>query len=839
MTCYPVDRSLDSTLHCISPYSLQICRLSSISTNMTALGAMRRAFHKRSRIQHIMFCASNVYSNIIELEGVITPFITQNKRAAGLLDEEVSGIFSIVFYGDGDGPTVDISTDFTKNFTRNNNNMGDGPIIGTVVKAILDGNMVEVVLPTGKYLTVPVGSVTLLPRSNCEPPSDEVHLARGSQVAISRYALNYPPANGSRTSTFSSPSTTGIPRVCDEDDEILNNAHEMLCAEVEMPGGDVEVVGWAIGRVALDVPACEFDTPLSEITTKMTTEAFLRLWHMKCKMYREFCTYHAASARAQAISEDYIIHRNAEAIRTSVLLDREESQEIFREILIRKALNTTLKLPLRRGLVQRTPLLYASMAVAEYGSRREKEYCSTSMLVSAIKHAAYDKALPCRQYFLKRLLCTIELDCLVGRSTNGCFVSSSAALSSLSPTRGCRSMIYSALKSMIGHHPSHLCLEEAYAIFVHLGLLSISEGVNDFLLGPEVKEMTIQSTTAAAAPKLEDFTILADSLHPRIRMMFAFNNHTSSTFAEISKVNQYPLSYLILQKKVKHWNSILRRLKDQFQSWNEKVDKRMKILLTYNRMMSSSNNSSVKEGCRNLEIIASSAEKTLQDAEIWLNGNHEKMGEGIVVALNHVSFQQDRSSEWGIKVFACKLEESSTLNQFVDWIAPDNEVIVLQVSPEYAGRTHVTSGMLFGDLLKQSVMLMCHPSFSEHPNAIRYYPLATTVGNSNPKGFFHGSYVKGTILRTVTERLPGWLSLRFVMKTRGCLGLDKAASNNKNWPGGSILRLWGRQLLSLLLEMRKHALVVQDLRPETIFISPDGKNLKVLCISFIMSHASF
>ncbi len=79
----------------------------------------------------------------------------------------------------------------------------------------------------------------------------------------------------------------------------------------------------------------------------------------------------------------------------------------------------------------------------------------------------------------------------------------------------------------------------------------------------------------------------------------------------------------------------------------------------------------------------------------------------------------------------------------------------------------------------------------------------------------------------MTERLPGWLSLRLVMKTRGCLGLDMIAGNYKNCPGGLVLRLWGRQLLSLFLQMHEHGLTAQDLRPETIFVSPDGKNLKV------------
>ncbi len=810
---------------------------------MTALGAMRRAYHERSRVQRIVFCASNVYSNIIELESVMTPFITNKKRAAGLLEDEVSGIFGIAFYGtECSHPTVDSSTtDFTKNFIRNNNSnmvMGDGPVIGTVVKMLLNGNMVEVALSTGKYLTVPKDSVTLLPRSNCEPPpSEEMHLARGSQVVISgRAALNYPPEDGgSRISTISSPSGTDIQRACDEGDGTLSNTHEMLCAEVEMPGGDVEVVGWAIGRVALSVPACEFDTPLTEITTKTATEAFLRVWHMNCKMYREFCTYHAASVRAQAISEDYVFHRNTVAIRTSVLLDREKTRESFREILIRKALNTTLKLPLRRGLVQHTPLVYASMAAAEYGSRRGKEYCLTSMSVAATKRAAHDKALPCRQYFLNRLLCTInlDLDCLVGRGTHECFLFSSATASSYSSrTYGCCSMIYNALKSMIGHDPSHLCVEEAYAIFVRLGLIPVSEGVNDFLLSPQVKNIMPSSTTATTAPESEDFALLAVCLHPHIRMELAFSNCTSA-FAVISKANhQCPISYLILQKKAKYWNSVLCQLKGQIQSWNERVNKRMKILFTYNRMMdrSSSNHSSVKEGCKNVGIITSSVEKVRCDAELWINANRENMGEGIVLALNRVSPQQDRSSECGIKAFACKLEESSTRNKCIGSIAPDNEMVVFEVSAECAGRTHVTCGVLYGDLFKQSVILLCHPDFSEHPNAVRYYPLASTntiVGSSNPKEFLNGSYVKGTVLQIVTERLPGWLSLRLVMKTRGCLGLDMIAGNDKNCPGGLVLRLWGRQLLSLFLQMHEHGLTAQDLRPETIFVSPDGKNLKV------------
>ncbi len=64
-------------------------------TNIKALGAMRRAYHERSRVLRVVFCTSNVYSSAVELEAVVTPFIMKN-RAAALL-EEVKGIFCVVF----------------------------------------------------------------------------------------------------------------------------------------------------------------------------------------------------------------------------------------------------------------------------------------------------------------------------------------------------------------------------------------------------------------------------------------------------------------------------------------------------------------------------------------------------------------------------------------------------------------------------------------------------------------------------------------------------------------------------------------------------------------------
>ncbi len=790
---------------------------------MKALGAVRRAFHERERVICVVFCASNTYSSIVELETVVAPYILlQRHHGSAVLDEaEVKGIFSVIFHRKEHGPTIDVS----KDVTRNSNGDVD-PIIGTVEQWTLDGNMVEVALPAGKYLTVPVNSVTLLPsRSDCES-SDKMNMIQGFQVIVSKSALNCP-ENGSRTTSTPWLHASTDMRGCNG---VSNSTPEILCAEVERPGGGVNVVGWTIGRVALDVPACELDVPLSDDTIKMTKEAFLRVWHMKCKRYREFCTYHSVAARAEAISEDYVIHRNAEDIRTS-MLDRGEGQEIFRETIIRKALKTTLKLPLKKEFAQHTPLLYASMAVAEYASRRKDEPCSfSSMFVAAIKQAAHDKALPCRRYFLERLFNTIELDYQIdGRNTSGCFMSAFGSASSLSltPTQSYYSIIYNALKSMIVHHPLHLCMEEAYVIFVRLGLISFLEGVNDFLSDTQVREMMMAEQSKIAAQELESFIVLATSLKsPRVRLKLEFDHthHTpsSSPLVQVSKLNQNPMSYVILQKKMKYWYSILDLLRNQSQKWMDRIDKRLITQLTYNRMSSSSST----KAYRNLKIIVSSAEKTMQDAEIWFNANQDKMGKGIVVTMNHLDFQQDRCIERGIKAFACKLESSTALmNEFTSWIAPDGELTVLEVSPECAGRAQVaSSGMLFGDLLKQSLMLMCHPSLCEHPTATRFFPLASIV--NSPPECFHEPCVKGTVLRVLTERLPGWISLRSIIKTRGgCFGPDKVGS--QNWYGGLVLRMWGRQLLSLILEMHKHALVLQDLRPETIFISPDGKQIKV------------
>ncbi len=578
-------------------------------------------------------------------------------------------------------------------------NTGGGSIIGRVVALDDDDpNMVEVELPTGKYIRVPTSSVMLLPRPNCcDERSDSRNvnnLARGSQVVvISRYAaaLYDSPDNGNGRPYKSWSVSSMDMRVCND---VSSNTHDVLCAEVEGPGGDVEVIGWAIGRIALDVPACEFDTPLSEATIELTKEAFIRVWEMKCKMYTEFCTYHAAAARAQAIFEDYIVHSHAKGIRLSILDRKEEGSNqdnIFRETLIRKALKTILRLPLQRELAQRVPLSYASMALVEYVSKREEEDRSFSTLVSVIKQAARDKAFPCRQYFLKRFLHKIESlddhhpDGSSNTSEPGNLMPASAASLSLPPTTqgGYCHMIYSALKSMTRrrHSMLHLDLEEAYTIFVRLGLISFTEGMDDFISDAQVREMMVMyhhhHSMETAAQNLENFTMLADSLNPRTRFKLAYNDHTCSTFvADVSKVNQCPIAYVILQKKVKHWYSVINILKSQIQNWNCIARNRAISLLTYNNRTCISSSSSAKRHSKGLGILSAlSAEKTLQDAQTWMNVNQEKLGKGINVTFNDLSFQQDRrgsSDERGIIVFHYKLGSCSTSsNQFAGWIAPE------------------------------------------------------------------------------------------------------------------------------------------------------------------------
>ncbi|CAM9321091.1 unnamed protein product [Discosporangium mesarthrocarpum] len=194
-------------------------------------------------------------------------------------------------------------------------------------------------------------------------------------------------------------------------------------------------------------------------------------------------------------------------------------------------------------------------------------------------------------------------------------------------------------------------------------------------------------------------------------------------------------------------------------------------------------------------------------------------------------------------------------------------VAILEVSPERSGEivgrgragkngSDGQHSLTFGDHMKRVVALLSVPPLHYHPGLLRIHPTHRVIveeyqvgeGDGAEGRQSHGKDVpqdqgvepvvkrdlssdhnaSPPILRLVTERLGGWLSLSEVTRTRGPLLGASFPELRKGWESGlRVLRLWGAQIGSALECLHSRSLVLRDCRPETVLVSPDGSRVKV------------
>lgn len=145
---------------------------------------------------------------------------------------------------------------------------------------------------------------------------------------------------------------------------------------------------------------------------------------------------------------------------------------------------------------------------------------------------------------------------------------------------------------------------------------------------------------------------------------------------------------------------------------------------------------------------------------------------------------------------------------------------------EKHGRTTSSNNMAL------AASLLSVPALREHPGLVKVHPWARVVSDEsgNATGGGGDSAAGGGSFHVVCERLEGWRSLRDVILEHGPLAppSDLAARDDG---GLRVLRLWGKQLAAVLERLGSRSLVLRDLRPSTVFVSPDGSTIKVATFS--------
>lgn len=159
-------------------------------------------------------------------------------------------------------------------------------------------------------------------------------------------------------------------------------------------------------------------------------------------------------------------------------------------------------------------------------------------------------------------------------------------------------------------------------------------------------------------------------------------------------------------------------------------------------------------------------------------------------------------------------------------------VAVLQISMPRAREAVNAEGSTFGEHATLSAALLSVPALREHKGLLHFHPGAKVLlgecGNIDSGG--GDSAGGGSPLHLVTERLGGWRPLCDVIRERGPVTPSSEVAVGEDG-GLRVLRLWGRQLVSILARLGSRSLVLRNMSTSTVFVSPDGSTLKVVGLS--------
>lgn len=166
-------------------------------------------------------------------------------------------------------------------------------------------------------------------------------------------------------------------------------------------------------------------------------------------------------------------------------------------------------------------------------------------------------------------------------------------------------------------------------------------------------------------------------------------------------------------------------------------------------------------------------------------------------------------------------------------------VAVLEVCPARAREPINAEGLKFGEHMTFAAGLLSVPALRQEKGILDFHPAARVAldqrgGATGGEGDSAGG---GSELRVVTERLADWRPLSEVILQRGPLVRPSEVASGDDG-GLRILRLWGKQLAKILDCLGSRSLVLRDMRAATVFVSPDGSSLKVVCFSSLATLTS-
>jgi Ca2+-binding EF-hand superfamily protein/serine/threonine protein kinase len=762
------------------------------STGATAIdtATLRRVYNARSSVCRIIYSTTTAYSKMAALAAAVNNSNSASETRSSL--QKLDGSSFVVFYSPNDGPTIDITSKLLAQQAKKQSTVN---VLHGVVTAVHSNGMSFDFLEAGAVeplLNLSVKCITKTSQQHEHKQQQQYERSRQQQLkAGTRVSIHYTDVAASQTGNHSDASNSA------------GENCEALCVTTKCKQtGSTTLKLWAVGRVISTVAACDFDTPMSASHARQCKDAYMSAWSLQMASVRAATPQRLQAAQAKAIAESHMIANIGTALRLHAF---NSDKQLVNDTAstATQAFATALQLP-SRNVCTLSSVIYQCAKIfheVRYGIdnstlnmvRLVKQSVSAKLLYTALKDkamlTAYDAHEPkLHQHYAVKIL-GLTQQTLQQQSNDDAMISWESLCS----------IVTAAIVETQSLQP-----EEVYKLLQTFRMMSSQTEATSLLVTAN-NTSSNKDKVSSAIIGIKAFKAILKNNNPMISVEDRYcdlntiaDKLLSTKQSTGGAKSMTPLQLLSLKRRCKQWHTQLTAAATHAQHAAARIKHHGISVMTADARTQLASRLTVSTVTQRAEDVLTATASTTHD-------------DSIVVK---VKYHNDEANKVPAQCCAYTLAYEGKGYRSAKTDDSSEAVTVIEIDSALLNSSN-SSGHTYSEQLGRNLRILGLPTFNNHAQLVKHYVHATVShATSTSSSSFTG-------MRLVTERLHDYSKLSDVISEHGALG---------NAASVMVLRLWCKQLLTLLAGLHSHSLLLRDLSVYNILISPTGHTLKAASV---------
>jgi serine/threonine protein kinase/Ca2+-binding EF-hand superfamily protein len=766
------------------------------STGASAIdtATLRRVYSARSSVCRIIYATTTAYSKLTVLAAALSSTNSASETRNSL--QKLDGSQFVAFYSPNDGPSIDITNKLLAQQAKQQSTV---KVLHGIVTAVHSNGVSFDFLEAGAVellLNLSIKCITKTSQQHerkQQQQQQHKHSKQQQLKAGTRVSVRYTDVSASQTGHHSDGSNSA------------GESCEVLCVTTKCKQtGSTTLKLWAVGRVISTVAACDFDIPMSASHTQQCTDAFVSTWSLQMSSVRAATPQRLQAAQAKAAAEARMIASIGTALRLHAFSSEQSMNDAVSTVT--QAFTTALQLPSRNVCTASSVIYQCAKIFHEvlYGNdnstlnmvRLVKQSVSTKLLYTTLKDkamlTAYDThESKLHQHHAVKIL-GLTQQTLEQVSTDDVMITWESLCS----------IVTAAIVETQSLQP-----EEVYKLLQTFRMMS-SQTEAKPLLATTNDTSSNKDKVSSNSVDIKAFKAILQDNNPMISVESRYCDVTTIADELLSSTNSTggatdtnmtPLQLLSLKRRCKLWHTQLTAAATHSQHAAARIKHHgISIMTAYARTQLATRLTDGPIIQRAEDVLTAAAATNHDDSNVVKVKYHNDEASKVAAQCNEYMLAYE-----GKGYRSAKADDSS------------EAVTVIEIGSTLLNSTN-SSGHTYSEQLGRNLRMLSLPAFSDHTQLVKHHVHATVsqTASSSCSNCFTG-------MRLVTERLHDYCKLSDVITEHGALG---------NPVSVMVLRLWCKQLLTLLADLHSHSLLLRDMSASNLLVSPTGHTVKVASI---------